>query len=299
MPIHEFKADLLPKIRELDIGVRKRVLSQTLTGNLVTRFKGSGYEFEGFRNYQPTDDASKIDWKAYLRSNKLMVREYDMERNFFVFIMVDVSNSMLFSSTGKLKCEYAAEMASSLCYSMSDIGAGVGYCLFNDKIIVKQKPELSMNKYYNFVKELRNVNNYGGNYNLSKTIKELLGFLKERTFVIIISDFIGLDENWFRYLQILSQMFQVNAIMIRDPRDRKLPEGIGQYILEDPYTKEKLYIDVNQYSKAYEDYVMEEERLIRRKFELAKSEFLAISTEDDFMDILIKFFRKSAQRWRY
>ena len=160
MPIHEFKADLLPKIRELDIGVRKKVLSQTLTGNLVTRFKGSGYEFEGFRNYQPTDDASKIDWKAYLRSNKLMVREYDMERSFFVFIMVDVSNSMLFSSTDKLKCEYAAEVASSLCYSMSDIGAGVGYCLFNDKVIAKQKPELSMRNYHNFVKELKNVNNY-------------------------------------------------------------------------------------------------------------------------------------------
>ncbi|MBN1503371.1 DUF58 domain-containing protein [Candidatus Woesearchaeota archaeon] len=298
MAIKEFLAELSPKLRKTDLHPHTRILTLSLAGNLVTTFKGRGLEFEGYRQYTPQDDAARIDWKASLRSQKLLVREYDVERNYYVFFLVDVSNSMLFSSVEKLKCEYSAELVASISFAVLQLDAGVGLGLFTDKINVHVKPQMGKKQYYLITKELTNVNNYGGEFNLEESMKFLLSYLKQKTLIVIVSDFIGLKGNWFRYLEILSQRHEVIGMMIRDPRDRALPEDAGQYIVEDPYSNEKLHIDVSQYRKAYEEHVKNEERIIKNKFTITKSDFLLLTTDNPFDKPLMRFFNRRGQKWR-
>ncbi len=290
--LKELDVDLVERIRKLDIIARKNTLTQTLEGNWTTLFKGRGMEFAGYRTYSYGDDASMIDWKASLRAKQILIKEYEEEKNLKVFFFVDVSNSMLFTSTSRLKCEYAIELVATMTQGILRSGDAVGLGLFNNKMVTRIEPNIGKVMQYRIIRDLMNVKNYGGNFDFKKAIMYLLSFLKGRALVIIISDFLGMDQNWRKYLELAADKWEIIGIMIRDPRDRMLPKNTGQFILEDPFSDQKLYVDVNQYKKKYEDYVKKEEEEIEKGFNATKSSFIKLSTTEDFHKPIIKFFRR-------
>jgi uncharacterized protein (DUF58 family) len=300
MAIRKIDAQLIPRIRRLDVYARQSALSQFIEGNWTTTIKGQGMEFAGYRSYTFGDDASMIDWKATLRSKSLLVKEYEQEKSINVYFLMDVSNSMLFTSTKKLKAEHAAEIVSSMAYAILRSGDGVGLSMFTDKLNTIRRINMGNKMHRLIVKDLSNVNNYGGNFSFENVAKSTVALLKGNAVVVIISDFIGLKEGWHRYLKMLNNNFEVIGIMIRDPRDRELPRDAGQFFIEDPYTGEKLYIDTAVYADAYKKYVEKEEQEIEKHFKAANADLLKIMTsKKDYYVDLIKFFKRRALTHRH
>ena len=62
---------------------------------------GSSIEFMDFREYAPGDDLRRLDWAAYARSDRLMVRLHREEVTPHVDVLVDVTGSMALSDTPK------------------------------------------------------------------------------------------------------------------------------------------------------------------------------------------------------
>src|SRR3989344_6963469 len=102
----ELNVNFPPLIKKREMSSRRGMFGP-LTGEYRSAFKGRGLEFTGYRKYDPSDDASLIDWKASLRSKDLVVREMVDERNLEILFAFDVSSSMSFASGEKLKNEYA------------------------------------------------------------------------------------------------------------------------------------------------------------------------------------------------
>jgi len=292
MPIKELKIDLTPHLRKVKLKARRDVLNKILEGNWTTLFKGQGLEFAGYRAYTYGDDASKIDWGASLRAHETLVRELEEYHSFNVFFLVDVSDSMLFSSTGVLKAEYAAEMVFSLCYAVMQAGDAIGLGMFTSKLVAKIPPSVGKGVYYRIMRELSNPKNYGGDFDFTKIIQYVTAFLKERSLIFIVSDFIGLNEGWNRYLNILAGKYDIIGIMVRDPRDYEMPDSGGQFLVEDPYSHEKLYIDAQQYARIYAAETRKETEFIRRSFEKAKLGFIGLRTDQDFQEPIMNYFRK-------
>jgi len=294
MAIKKINAELLPKIRRLDVFARPTALSQYIEGNWTTTIKGQGIEFSGYRSYTFGDDASMIDWKASLRSKSLLVKEYEQEKSVNIYFLLDVSNSMLFTSTKKLKVEHGAELVSSLAYAILKSGDGVGLSMFTDRLVTRRSINMGRRMHTIIVNDLKNVNNYGGKFSFENVARIMMSVVKGNAVLIIISDFIGLGPSWQKYLRMLNTRFEVIGIMIRDPRDRELPKDAGQYFLEDPFTGEKLYIDTATYADAYKKYVEKEEADIARQFKAANADFMKIITNKEYYVDLIKFFKRRA-----
>jgi len=292
MALRKLDVELLPKIRRLDVYARQSALSQYIEGNWTTAIKGQGIEFSGYRAYSFGDDASMIDWKASLRSKTLLVKEYEQEKSVNVYFLLDVSNSMLFASTKKLKAEHGAEIVSSLAYAVLKSGDGVGLSMFTDRPITLLNINMGSKMHRLVVNDLKNVNHYGGKFSFENTARIIMNFLKSSCVLIIISDFIGLGPEWPKYLRMLNTKFQVIGIMLRDIRDRELPKVAGQYFLEDPFTGEKLYIDTAVYASAYKKYVQKEEEDIAKYFKAANADFLSITTNKEYYADIIKFFKR-------
>jgi uncharacterized protein (DUF58 family) len=293
MAIKELRLDLVPKLRRLDVEARKHILSKILEGEFSTMFKGHGIEFSGFREYTPNDDAHFIDWAASLRAKDVLIREYEPFKNFRVFILLDVSNSMLFSSQEKLKVEYAAELASSLSLALlsSDISVGLG--MFTDILVARVEPNTGRKNILQINKLLSNPGNYGGRFDLKRIAQVTKSLLKEKCMIIIISDFLGLEEGWIKSLLLLGRDNDLIGIMVRDHRDRELPRS-GLIVVEDPYSKEKLYVDAGKYHKLYKDHVLKEEAKIKNAFEKMHGGFVLLETKDDFYMPLVKLFKRKA-----
>jgi hypothetical protein len=64
---------------------------------------GSSLEFRDHREYQPGDDPRRIDWSAYGRTDKLIVKLYREEISPHVDIVVDGSRSMALENSAKLE----------------------------------------------------------------------------------------------------------------------------------------------------------------------------------------------------
>lgn len=83
-------------------------------GNHQSKTYGASCEFVDYREYQPGDDVSKIDWKAYARFDKLYQKLYLDERQMHTRIYIDASRSMDYGNGHK--AEQALKMASAFAY---------------------------------------------------------------------------------------------------------------------------------------------------------------------------------------
>ncbi len=294
--IKDFKPELLPEVRELLIKANRNILSRTFTGNWLSTFKGRGIEFSDYRQYESGDDASMIDWRASLRARKILVKELTEEKNLNVVIVFDVSNSMLYGSGKYLKAEFAAQIASTISFGALRAGDAVGLVTFAEGIQTYIEPNIGLKQHNIILSIIGDGKTYGGGYDLDKTLSELMGAMKQRGMLIIISDFIGLSERWHHYLEVARGRFEIVGINIRDPRDRRLPKHAGEYILEDPFSDKKLIIDCAQYYKPYKEHVEKEENAIKQGFRKIQGDVLLLEVgQQDYIRDLLLFFHKREQ----
>jgi uncharacterized protein (DUF58 family) len=110
MPLR-FDNDFLKKLEYLHV-VSKRALAGQNRADRLSPKRGRGLEFADHRPYAPGDDYRHIDWKAYKRLNRLLLRLFDEERDLSIYLMLDVSCSM----AEPAKFDMARRIAAALCY---------------------------------------------------------------------------------------------------------------------------------------------------------------------------------------
>ncbi|TXT65869.1 MAG: hypothetical protein BAJALOKI3v1_60008 [Promethearchaeota archaeon] len=119
-------------IKRIEILGSKRSL-QLNYGVQRSKQKGLGSEFYGMRKYVFGDQFRLIDWKASVRTQKLIVREFESERDITVMILVDSSNSMAGGAIDNTKFEYAIRACMLLTKIALTRRDNVGVYTFSDK----------------------------------------------------------------------------------------------------------------------------------------------------------------------
>ena len=83
-------------------------------GHNTSRFAGPGQEFLDHRQFHHGDDLRAVNWRAYLRLEKLFLKMFQLEPRIPVRMLLDISKSM---DTGAIsKFDYARKLAAALCY---------------------------------------------------------------------------------------------------------------------------------------------------------------------------------------
>lgn len=285
------------RLQKIELNARRDILARTLQGEWSTTFKGHGMEFAGFREYTYGDDASQIDWKASLRSKTTLVREFEDYKNFNVFFLFDVSNSMFFSSHKTLKCEFAAEIIYVLADAINKAGDSIGLAMVTDNFKSKLKPNIGLEALNRIKSSLTDIDNYGGTFDFNKALLTTKSFLTDKSVVFIVSDFFNLNKSWESYVSKLSSEYELIALVIRDPRDRFIPEGTGQILIKDPITGENTYVDTKKIRNEYNQYIKDQESYLESVFKKSKGDYLLLSTDDEnYVIKIIKFFQERGVR---
>ncbi|WHX67453.1 DUF58 domain-containing protein [Peribacillus frigoritolerans] len=121
------KITVFPRYHELAYSDLDRVFNQ---GAVVSTKKTQREHsvVSGVREYQPGDQLSWINWKATARTSKIMTKEFEVQKNRDVFIMLDEKPSDLF--------EESIEVAASLAHAMLKKGMEVGYVSRGSRLII-------------------------------------------------------------------------------------------------------------------------------------------------------------------
>lgn len=119
-------------LREFDLLRQRGHLRQM--GIRRSRMRGLGMEFESLREYTQGDDFRKIDWKATARRGKLVVRNFEQERNQSVVLGIDVGRLMLAEVGGIRKLDHVLDAALMLAHAAAHAGDCVGILVYADTV---------------------------------------------------------------------------------------------------------------------------------------------------------------------
>lgn len=119
-------------IKRIEIMGSKRSL-QLNYGIQRSKQKGMGSEFYGMRKYVFGDQFRLIDWKASVRSQKLIVKEFESERDVTIMILVDSSETMAGGAIENTKFEYSIRACMLLAKVALTRRDQVGVYTFSDK----------------------------------------------------------------------------------------------------------------------------------------------------------------------
>lgn len=282
-------------MEEVDANVQEIINAFRFSLKYRVLFRGGGIEFAGLREYVPEeDDASRIDWKASLRSGRLYVRQYEEERDLDIYILLDASSSMVCGTQNKLKSEYAAVVAGTIAHAAIETGDKVGFGMFSDRVIVSLTPVGDLTQYYRILKLVVDPRHYGGVCDLDQALSYTLNSLGNRTTLFIISDFIGLGSGWKDSLKMISgKLDRIMGIMVRDLRDSYLPEGIGNMKFADPFSEETVIVNTDKLRDRYNKIAREQERMVEEEFRQSNAGFVKVHTTEPFVKSLVKYLELS------
>src|ERR1035438_6526741 len=85
--------EFLEKLERLTIHWQKS-FAGLVGGHNISRFAGSGQEFLDHRNFHHGDDLRAVNWRAYLRLEKLFLKMFQVEPRVPVRMLLDTSDSM-------------------------------------------------------------------------------------------------------------------------------------------------------------------------------------------------------------
>ncbi|MFN0097689.1 MAG: DUF58 domain-containing protein [Gemmatimonadaceae bacterium] len=135
-PSHERLLDpaLLARIADLPL-LARTVVDGFMHGLHRSARKGLSLDFAEHRQYQPGDDLRRIDWKAYARTDRFYIKEYEADTNAGVLFALDVSGSMDYGSAAVNKFAYARMLVACLAWLSQRQGDRIGLATFADALV--------------------------------------------------------------------------------------------------------------------------------------------------------------------
>lgn len=310
--------EFLKKIRRIQITTSRRV-TDVFAGQYHSVFKGRGMEFSEVREYLPGDEIRSIDWNVTARTGHPHVKKFTEERELTVVVLLDVSSSCFFGSSGQLKSQLACEISSLLAFSAIKNNDKVGLIVFDDKIQKYLPPHKGVRHVLRIIRDAlfySSPETITGDRKLQKSprrrktninqaLEYLVRVIKRKAVVFIISDFYCFNEeplsdeifDFKKKLNIANKHHDVIAVTVTDPKEAELPE-IGLIALEDAESGETLLVDS---SDAYfkDEYKKNALRFFKERASLFGStgvDHIDIRSDTGYMPALIKFFKKREQR---
>jgi uncharacterized protein (DUF58 family) len=165
--------------------VSRRVFAGRMRAERRSKKKGSGVEFADHRAYAPGDDFRFVDWNAYQRFGRLLVRLFEEEEDLSIYFIVDCSASMAFGSPGKF------DQARRLCAALAYVGLAN---LDRVSVVAAQSDGLTVLpatrgknrifKVFRYLEQLR----ADGTTDLEASLQTFVARNKRRGLAILISD---------------------------------------------------------------------------------------------------------------
>ncbi len=130
----------LASLEGLDLQARMLVEGY-VAGMHPSPYHGFSVEFAEHREYVPGDDIRHVDWKVWSKTDKLYLKQYEEETNLLLYLLLDASESMSYSSGQNVtKLRYAQFVAAALAYMTLQQQDSVGLVVFDDAVRRYLKP---------------------------------------------------------------------------------------------------------------------------------------------------------------
>lgn len=265
----------------------------SVSGRHCSPTRGSSLEFSEYRKYVPGDDTRRLDWRAWGRSDRYYIKEYEADTNLRLCLIVDVSGSMNYGmngsqEAGQTKLDYARKMAGTLAYLASSQGDAVGFYSAGEKFQREIAPKRSAAHLKFVLDELGDMKG-AGETGLPNALHQAAEKVSQRALVVIISDlFMDPEElrSCFQHLRFRKHDVAVFHLLEQSEIDFEFDRPVKFIDLEgaapmlvDPTTIAK------QYRSAVQTYLGDIKKIVRD----SAVDYHRVSIEEHYAEPLTRF----------
>jgi uncharacterized protein (DUF58 family) len=217
--------------------------------------KGASVTFKQHRAYVPGDELRHLDWRAFARSDRFYIKEYEQETNLQATVAVDLSGSMAYrgKAATQSKADYARSLARGLAALLIRQQDAVGAVTFDSKIR-QHVPPRSRPGHLRVLEAALDAGVVGGETSLSGMLRELGPRLGRRSMLLLISDCLDDPTQLVRALaQLRQQHHEVLVFQVFDRDELEFPfdgwtkfEGLeteNEHVLVDPAALRRTYME--------------------------------------------------------
>lgn len=257
----------------------KQKVNTVESGNQLALARGRGMDFEEVRRYQMGDDIRLIHWPLSARLGKPYTKIYKEERERAVYLVIDQSDSMHFGTRVCFKNVLAAKIAAIFGWAALNNQEQIGGIVFNDnaaEFIKPRRSHQSMLDVFNLITTTEALKQANGG--LNNALQTIYKKLQTGSIVIVISDYLDLNEDTKTYLNLISRKSELINVLVYDPLEANLPDGSGHYTFCDG-NKSRLDINSNtknrrQYSAPFNDRLNQLKQLSQQLLNIATNDNL-------------------------
>ena len=277
-------------LHRLDWTVLRR-LDGLLHGDYRTLFRGFGLDLADLREYQYHDDVRHIDWNVTARLNTPYVREYNEEREVTAWFLLDLSPSVDFGALKVKKRAVSAEFVTVLARILTRHGNRVGAVLYGDSVDTVIPPRSGRRQVLHLLHRMVNRPDKAQSSptNLEDFFAAAVQAMPRRSLVFVLSDFIS-EPGWAKPLAQLARRHEIIAVRLYDELEMDLPD-LGLITMQDAETGEQIFVDTHDkgFRQRCAAISRRREAELRASFVKAGVDALELSTDDDLVDVILRF----------
>ena len=276
----------LDRLARLRLNASRRFTNRARGEHLAAK-GGTSTEFCDFRDYSPGDDVRFVDWNIFARINRPYLKQFHMEEEMHVVLLVDVSTSMTFE--GKL--DLARQAAA---------GFGVLGLRGSEKVsayvtgqggIPGLRPcsgRGAAPKLFAFLENLPK----GGDQPIEMGIESMLRQHRGRGVVIVLSDFLTTGDLRRGFNLLFNAGLEIFGLQVLGPSEVS-PEITGDFRLVDSELDSTLDIsNVGDLIALYHEYRAAHEAQLSALCQQRSGKFLSVSAEDPFERLFFEVLRR-------
>jgi uncharacterized protein (DUF58 family) len=211
-----FDADTVTRLSHLGFSPAGLVEGH-LVGDHRSPFHGFAIEFAGHRQYVPGDDLKHLDWRAYARTGRHLIKQYEQETNFNAHLLIDTSATMAFDYRHGRRFDYAAFIAVAISQLVVNQSDCVAAYLF-DRVVRTEIATSNSEDVVHLVNDACVRAETKEPSSLGDVLCVLAERLRRRQIVFVISDLFAAPDDTFRGVKrLLDDRHEVVLVQVLDP----------------------------------------------------------------------------------
>ena len=250
-------------------------------GEHISRYNGSGLEFNEVREYNIDDDIRHINWKITARTRTPSVNVFFENRNIDVTLVYLNSGGLFFGEETQKK-DVAIEILSSVSYVVTNSNDTLGTIFFDNDEQRFFNPTKNKNQTYINYDYVSNLDPLHKNVNFKDLEKYIFENVKKRSILFFIGDFLDMPD-----FEFLSKKYEIYCSVIRD-KDEEFIDFNGECIILDTNsTKQKSMNMNNDIVKQYNSYMKNYDIKLFNHFKENKISFEKFYTNENMIEKLL------------